>query len=175
MAGNPAPVLGVSQDHSCAGQCCPGLGSVPHHPLDRCPLRAEHVPEHESVSPREAVVCACPGWLSVGQEVAGKFAVARQPPPFEARAESPREGFLCFFSVTITLNSPLRLGPLGGVGLVGEAGRGEIGSEPCGVCVCVHVCVPPRLSQATSLELIGGSWTGQAEWGQGQRCSDLCE
>lgn len=92
-AGSPARVLGVSQERNHAGQCCPGLGSVPHQPLDRCLLRVEHIPEHKSASPREAVVCACPGWgLSVGQEVAGKFAMARQPPPLEAQAESPREG-----------------------------------------------------------------------------------
>lgn len=120
------------------------------------------------------MVCACPGrGPSVGQEVAGKFTAARQPPPLEAQAESPREGLPCCH---ITLNSPLRLRLWEVWDWQGKLGAGRLAlSRVGGVCVCVHVCVPPCRSQATSLELIGGSWAGQAEWGQGQRCSDLCE
>ena len=169
-AGHPALVLGASQERNHAGQCCPGLGSIPHHPLDRCPLRAEHVPEHESPPPERLwSVPVQAGGRVWGRRWAGKFTAARQPPPLEAQAESPREGLPCCH---ITLNSPLRLRLWEVWDWQGKLGAGRLAlSHVGGVCVCACVC--PTLPLPGHQP--GGSWAGQAEWGQGQRCSDLCE
>lgn len=91
----------------------------------------------------------------MGQEVAGKFTAARQPPPLEAQAESPREGLPCCH---ITLNSPLRLRLWEVWDWQGKLGAGRLAlSRVGGVCVCVHVCakggwpVPPKSTTSLSL------------------------
>lgn len=71
-----------------------------------------------------------------------KFTAARWHCPSQLRLRAPGGRVARFVNVTVTLNSWLFLGHLGGIGLSSWEGEGkQFGLEPCVACVTVVVNV----------------------------------